>query len=103
MAYKKDCGFRNKVHVCSFKEEDCCPEKCDMYDIPFEVKALSKRIKEERKHIIELENKRQGMKKKGEHKTNKEEYDKVKNLRNDKVYGILKLTKAYTYLKRTKT
>lgn len=100
-AFKADCGFRNKIKVCNFKPEDCNPEKCDMYNIEFSVKAIKKQAKIEQKAVKELEKKRVKMKKTGEHKTKIEEYKKIKSTRNDKVYGLIKLSKAMVYLKRT--
>lgn len=100
-SFKADCGFRNKIKVCGFKPEDCTPEKCDMYNIEFSVKAISKQAKIEQKAVKKLEKKRVKMKKTGEHKTNREEYNKIKAKRNDKVYGLIKLSKAIIYLKRT--
>lgn len=100
-AFKADCGFRNKIKVCNFKPEDCTPEKCDMYNIEFSVKAIKKQAKIEQKAVKELEKKRVKMKKAGEHKTNRDEYKKIKTERNDKVYGLIKLSQAIVYLKRT--
>jgi hypothetical protein len=99
MAYKK-CGFR-KINLCKFREEDCRPDKCDMYDIPFNVKGILKQAKIEREAVTQLTNKMVKMKKAGEHKTNKDKYDEIKKLRSDKVYGMLKLSKAYMHCKRT--
>lgn len=101
MDYKKDCGFREKVSVCGFIPEDCRPEKCDMFEIPFSVKGILKQSKKERKEVVKLTEKLSEMKKNHEHKTKKEEYEKVKADRKDRVIGMMKLSKAYVYCKRT--
>jgi hypothetical protein len=43
--YKEGCKFRKWVRVCSFKPEDCCPEKCDMFNVPFEKEAVREHLK----------------------------------------------------------
>ena len=45
MPYKTPCYFRTHLNVCTFKEEDCCPEKCDMYNVEFTVKGVNAEIK----------------------------------------------------------
>jgi len=100
MPYKSDCGFR-KLNLCGFKPEDCVPEKCDMFNIPFTAKDILMRSKKEHKAVKELTEKLLNMKKSGEHKTNKAKYQQLKLARNDKVYGMLKLSKAYMHCKRT--
>lgn len=99
--FKKDCGFR-KLELCKFKEEDCLPEKCDMHDIPFTSKGILAQLRKEKKAVKNLTNKMITMKKSGKHKDQKDEYEKIKLDRNDKVYGLLKLGKAWTYCKRIK-
>lgn len=100
MAYK-ECGFR-KINLCKFKEEDCSPDKCDMYNIPFTSKGILNQAKIERKAVKYLANKMIKMKKSGKHKTDKESYEKIKKTRNDKALGMLKLSKAYMHCKRLK-
>jgi hypothetical protein len=103
MGYKKGCGFREKVNVCGFKKEDCNSKECDMFDIEFTAKEILKKSKQERKEIIDLTMKMKEMKKNHEHKTNPEEFKKIKSLRKDKVIGMIKLSKAYNFCKRTRT
>lgn len=101
-AKHKKCGFRDKVKVCAFKPEDCKPEECDFFDIEFAPKPIKKVFKKERAEVIKLTNEMKMMKKKGEHKENPEKYKELKKLRNDKAVGIIKLSKAYMYVKRAK-
>jgi len=101
MGYKK-CGFRDKAQVCNFKEEDCNSEECDFYDIGYTVKDIKKKIREERKNVINLHNKLKEMKANHQHKTKKTEYDELKKDRNDKAIGVFKLSKAYAKVKRMK-
>jgi hypothetical protein len=102
MSYKKGCGFREKVNVCTFKEEDCNKKECDMFDIDFTAKSILKKSKEERQSVIELTQQMRKMKKEHEHKKNPKEYKRIKDLRKDKVIGMVKLSKAYNYCKRTR-
>lgn len=99
MAYKK-CGFRDKIHVCKFREEDCTPDKCDMYNIAFEAKIIKKMIDKERKAVKKYHIQMKELRKKGLKAT--DEYKKAKAIRKDKVCGLIKLTEAYMYLKRIK-
>ena len=101
MTYKK-CGFRDKVNVCSFKPEDCNPEECDFYNIDFSVKGIKKQTDKEKKLFIEIHEELKQMKKDKTHKEDKERYNHLKKQRKDKVLGILKLSKAFAYLKRSK-
>ncbi len=100
MAYKKDCGFREKVSVCNFKAKDCKPDECDFFEIPFTSKGILKRSRIERKEVIRLTKKIRSMKKQHKHKTDKKKYAQVKADRKDKVLGMVKLSKAYMYCKR---
>lgn len=99
MGYKENCGFR-KIDLCKFHEEDCTPEKCDMHKIPFTAKAILKQAGIERKAVKKLTLTMIDMKKRGEHKVNKDKYEQMKQERNDKAYGMLKLSKAYMHCKR---
>lgn len=101
MPYKNKCGFR-KIKLCGFKEQDCSPKKCDMYNIEFTSKAILKQAGIEKKAVKKMTMQMIDMKKKGKHKTNPEEYKKLKETRNDKAYGMLKLSKAYMHCKRIK-
>lgn len=96
MGYKEGCGFREKVNVCKFREEDCNPEKCDMFNIKFTSKDIMKTTKIERKNVIDLTKQMKDVKKK-----DREKYLELKELRKDKVIGMVKLSKAYMYCKRT--
>lgn len=98
----KVCGFKDKIKVCNFKPEHCNKKDCDFFELEFTSKAIKKRVKEERKEVIRLTDEMQAMKKKGEHKVNAEKYQKLKDLRKDKVMGMMKLSKSYMYCKRTK-
>jgi len=100
--YKENCGFREKVGVCNFMVEDCKPEQCDMYDIPFTSKGIKKQSRIERKKVIEFDKKIKAMKKNHEHKSKPEEYKKVKADLKDIVIGMVKLSKAYEYCKRVR-
>lgn len=100
--HKQKCWFREKVMVCNFNAEDCNPSECDFYELDFTVKDIKKRAKSEKEEVISLTKRMKDMKKNHEHRTNKEEYDKIKALRNDKAIGMAKLSKAFNYLKRTK-
>ncbi|MCJ7816322.1 MAG: hypothetical protein MUP55_00555 [Candidatus Aenigmarchaeota archaeon] len=42
--YKDDCKFRRWVKVCTFKEDDCAPEKCDMYNVAFDRQSVKAQI-----------------------------------------------------------
>lgn len=99
----KKCGFRDIIHVCKFKEEDCNPKECDMYDIEFKVKPILKQARTERKNLIKLQKEINRMKKCGDHKKSVEKYKKLKLDRDDKAIGMFKLSKAIMYLKRTKS
>lgn len=101
MSYKKNCGFR-KINICKFREEDCLPEKCDMYNIAFTAKDILKQAGKEKKTVKLLARQIIDMKLEGKHKTDKERYELLKKDRNDKVYGLLKLSKAYMHCKRLK-
>lgn len=93
-----ECGF-NKLNLCGFKPEDCAADNCDMHNIPFTAKGVLKQSKKEHKAIKELHN--QLIEEKKAHgKTDL--YKELKNKRNDKVVGMLKLSKAYVHLKRLK-
>lgn len=102
MSYKKDCGFKEKANVCSFREEDCKPEECDFYNIEFSVKAIKKQVGIERKKVIQLTDDMKEFKRKGYKKDNPEGYKKLKKERKDKVIGIIKFSKCIMHLKRTK-
>jgi|PlaIllAssembly_1097288.scaffolds.fasta_scaffold627449_3 hypothetical protein len=43
----KPCLFREQHRVCTFKPEDCLPEKCDFYELECSVAALEKRMRDE--------------------------------------------------------
>lgn len=101
-AYKEKCGFRDKTKVCGFKPEQCNSKDCDFYNLDFSSKSIKKRVKEERKEVIRLTDEMQAMKKKGEHKTDALKYQTLKDLRKDKVMGMMKLSKCFMYCKRTK-
>jgi len=101
MSFKEGCGFREKADVCGFKAEDC-NKGCDFYDLEYSIKAIKKRSKEEQKNVITLTDDMKEFKKQGFKKTNPEGYKKIKNERKDKVIGMMKLSKAYVKLKRSK-
>ena len=100
MPYKDNCGFK-KIKLCTFKEEDCKPEECDMFSIEFTSKGVLKTSKQLRKRIVELHKSMVKMKKAGEHKTDAENYKATKKERNDLVSGMLKLSQAHMHCKRT--
>jgi len=90
----KECGFKDKAEVCKFREEDCNPEECDFYNLPYDKNAIEERIEIEREDIREIHSMLKSMKKRGDHKKNKEEYRKLKKIESDKATGIVKLEKA---------
>lgn len=108
--YKKNCGFK-KVGVCSFKEQDCKPEICDMYKIEFNSKSIKLKIKELEEELKKLTKEYFSIRKvkrmlKIEKKD--EESDKLKDYKTnlkrieDLGYGLQYMKKAYTYCKRTR-
>lgn len=92
ISYKK-CGFRDKIHVCTFKEEDC-NSGCDMFSLDWSVKAIKQRIEKEHAAVKELQETIKKLKDDPEEKP-------MKKLQRDKALGIMYLSKAYMYLKRT--
>jgi len=90
------------VSVCSFKAKDCKPDECDMFNIPFTSKGIKKQSSIERKEVVRLTKELRSMKKQHQHKTDKEKYEQVKADRKDKILGMIKLSKAYMYCKRTR-
>lgn len=106
--YKVNCGFM-KLGCCSFKPEDCRPEKCDMYHVEFTSKSLRKEIKKLKDKIKELVATDLKMKKiKSLVKLEKENrdhaevvaYKKKLMLIKDYGKGLEYLEKAYRHLKR---
>jgi hypothetical protein len=97
MPYKK-CGFRDTVHVCSFKEEDCDPEKCDFFTCEFTTKAVYKRMQDEAELIKGVGEKMMVLRKAKQ--TASENYKTYEAYLKDKVIGVDRLRKAYMYLKR---
>lgn len=93
--YKKDCKWRNDLtDVCSFKPHKCATIECDMFDIPFEVQAIKDKIEEEKKNLGNLVDEMQEMKKNGEHKTRKAEYNAKARRKYDKFCGVTYLAQA---------
>lgn len=107
--YKEKCGFREKVSVCSFKEESCCPENCDMYNVEFTSKAIKAEIKrlkpiakEMSKDIAKIKELKRMVKLEKE-KPHCPEIVEFKNRLaklNDISYGLQYLNKALLYCKR---
>jgi hypothetical protein len=97
MVYKK-CGFRDRVRVCAFRDEDCLPDKCDMYFLDFAPQAIRERMREEAEKITVIGSNMMAYRKNKD--TQNEEYKKLEAQLRDKVIGSDKLTKAYVYLKR---
>lgn len=79
----RPCGFRDRVGICKFHAEDCKPEMCDFYNIPFNSRDILKRMKAEHEDIKRLQETR-------------ENQDLLKDKVNDYAY----LSQAWTYLKR---
>lgn len=98
--YKEHCGFRNKINVCSFKAEDCSPEKCDMYNIEWNRKSLETEFKKIKKRLKEIQEEIKSMKKSGEKKTDPDKYKALKVERFDLVKGGIYLGKAFERVKR---
>jgi hypothetical protein len=96
MPYKEKCGFRDKVKVCTFKENDCTHDKCDMYCLEFDADKLYEKLKYEEKEMYRLEEQIKSLPH-GEKKQAKE----LKAIMRDKFVGILYMSKAIAYLKRT--
>jgi len=93
--FKKNCKWRNELtDVCTFKPHQCFSIKCDMFDIPFEIKPIQDKIKEEKKALSSLVDEMQEMKKNGEHKTRKAIYDEKARLKFDKFIGVTYLAQA---------
>jgi hypothetical protein len=97
MPYKK-CGFRDRVHVCSFKEADCSPEKCDFYGCEFTTKGVYARIQTEAGYINGVSDKMMVLRKAKQ--TDGEIYKTYETYLKDKIIGVDRLRKAYIYLKR---
>jgi len=107
---KKDCGFL-KIGCCSFKPEDCNPEKCDMYNIEFtsrairkELKILKTKIKDLTKETLKLKQAKRMIKLEKIDKDDKKvkEYKQKLLLIKDWGKGMEYLDKAYRYCKRTR-
>jgi len=47
--------WRSHLKVCHFKEEDCNPAECNLYNLPYEKEAIKNRIKEELAKIKTLD------------------------------------------------
>lgn len=94
----KQCGFRDRVRVCSFKEEDCSPEKCDFYNILFTTKAVYNQMQIEALNIGAVGDKMMILRKAKQ--TGIENYKLYEAYLKDKVIGVDRLRKAYMYLKR---
>lgn len=108
--YKEGCGFR-KINVCSFKEEDCNPEKCDMYNLEFNSKSLiaeRKKVEKELKLLIKdnisIKKTKQMIKLEKSDGQAEEIIQYKKNLNKiaDLGKGVEYLNKAITYCKRIK-
>lgn len=109
MAYKDNCGFR-RLNCCSFKEPDCVPEKCDMYNLEFTSKAIKerkdyieKRVLESQKDTLNMQKVKEMLKKESADKENPEVIEYKKTLKEiaDLSKGSQYLQKAYIYCKRT--
>lgn len=100
--YKKDCGFREKANVCSFKVEDCNPKECDFFNIEYSLKGIKEQIKLERNSIVELDKEKKLMKQNKLHKIEPEKYKKIKNNIKDKAIGVYKLAISFKKIKQSK-
>lgn len=98
MPHKSPCGFRDKIQCCSFKEEDCSPEKCDMYNIEFTSKAILQVMKEEQAKVKQINDEMQKFRLAKD--TNNDHYKELKKQLADVCYGCAYLSKAYVHLKR---
>jgi len=94
----KACGFRDKVHVCTFRPEDCNAKECDFYDIEFDHKVIRKMMNSEKREAKKLHKQVVKLRKDGLKAT--DEYKQAKKDRKDKIRGALMLAKAWMYLKR---
>ena len=97
----KKCGFRDKIDVCRFKPEQCNAKDCDMHSIEFTLRKVLAKTKVLRAEIKVLHGRKKAMKKAGYHKTNPDEYKELKHNIADKVSGMMKMSQAYMYCKRT--
>jgi hypothetical protein len=98
MPYKSPCGFRDKIQACSFHEEDCTPEKCDMFNLEWTPKAVLQRFKEEQAKVKTISDEMQVFR--VNKQTNDPTYKDLKKKLTDLCYGCAHLSKAYVHLKR---
>lgn len=105
MDYKKGCNFRTKIRCCNFKVEKCHSKRdgdtwgdyCHLYDLEWDFKKLRKKAKQMTKDMKELD---KGMKELKD--TDKEAYNERKRRMRDLFNGIIILSKAVAFIKRSK-
>lgn len=94
MPYKKNCGFREKAGVCTFKPAECLDARCKFFSLDYTVKAINKRVREETKNMKEME-KSLGKLKRSDRKKYIETKKQIKQI----FRGIFYLGKAKLQLK----
>ena len=95
----ENCEFRKIAKICKFKKEDCDPDECDYYPLPFSSKHIKNHCRRLRQKIKILDKNIQHLKNNGLHKDNPEFYRMKADIK-DKAIGFAYLSKCYMICKR---